>query len=193
VRVTGSAANGLSAGVPLIQFKSNSITPLTVTTNSATQRQTYGHALFTAKANVQDVTNPSAPASIDGNGTIQVLMDDDGQPGSVTDGHHVPAIAVHRDLQLQRRGRGRVICLFERYHCPRTAELPPDHPGPEQPRDREQRPRCGDGAEVTNALEDIWADARRASEVIAALRCRSSAIPAIVLPLPCSTRSWKRW
>lgn len=41
-----------------------------------------GIADFTAKANIQDVTNPLAPISIDGNASLQVTITDNGEPGS---------------------------------------------------------------------------------------------------------------
>jgi hypothetical protein len=39
-------------------------------------------ATFNGKASIQDVTNPLAPVSIDGNATLQVTMTDKGEPGS---------------------------------------------------------------------------------------------------------------
>ena len=41
-----------------------------------------GKATFTGKAVIRDVTDPNNPISIDGNATIQVTMDDNGEPGS---------------------------------------------------------------------------------------------------------------
>ena len=38
-------------------------------------------ATFNGKANIQDITNPLAPISIDGNATLQVTMTDNGEPG----------------------------------------------------------------------------------------------------------------
>jgi len=60
------------------QIKGNSMTsltthPLTITT---------GTANFNGKANIQEITNPLAPISIDGNATLQVTMTDNGEPGS---------------------------------------------------------------------------------------------------------------
>jgi hypothetical protein len=39
-------------------------------------------ANFNAKANIQDITNPVSPISIDGNATLQVSMTDRGEPGA---------------------------------------------------------------------------------------------------------------
>src|SRR5439155_2204016 len=39
-------------------------------------------ANFNAKANIQDITNPASPISIDGNAALQVSMTDRGEPGS---------------------------------------------------------------------------------------------------------------
>jgi hypothetical protein len=38
-------------------------------------------ATYNGKANIQDITNPLAPISIDGNGTLQVKLTDIGEPG----------------------------------------------------------------------------------------------------------------
>ncbi len=40
-----------------------------------------GTAIFNGKANIQDITNPLAPISIDGNASLQVTMTDKGEPG----------------------------------------------------------------------------------------------------------------
>src|SRR5262249_48231457 len=58
----------------LYQFKSNSLTSLTVP--DATD------ATFVGKANVVDITNPNSPISIDGNATMTVSMYDGGEPGT---------------------------------------------------------------------------------------------------------------
>jgi hypothetical protein len=42
----------------------------------------YGVADFRAKANLTDVTDPSAPVSLGGNLTLQITMTDKGEPGS---------------------------------------------------------------------------------------------------------------
>jgi len=57
------------------QIKGNAITSLS--TNPAT-----GTATFNGKANIQDVTDPLSPISIDGNATLQVTMTDRGEPGN---------------------------------------------------------------------------------------------------------------
>jgi hypothetical protein len=55
------------------QVKGNVLSSLAVTGNKAT---------FTGKANIKDITNPAAPISIDGNATIELVMTDNGDPGS---------------------------------------------------------------------------------------------------------------
>lgn len=62
------------------QIKGNAMTSLTtkVSTNPATTPST---ATFNGKANIQDITNPLAPLSVDGNATLQVVMSDRGEPG----------------------------------------------------------------------------------------------------------------
>jgi VCBS repeat-containing protein len=55
------------------QIKANVMTSLSVSSNRAT---------FNGKANIQDITDPLAPLSIDGNGTLQVKITDNGEPGS---------------------------------------------------------------------------------------------------------------
>ena len=40
------------------------------------------NATFNSKASIQDITNPLAPVSIDGNATLQVTMTDEGSPGT---------------------------------------------------------------------------------------------------------------
>ena len=62
------------AGPRVYQIKTTALENLTV--NSVT-----GQATFTAKANIRDVTDPLIPISIDGNGTLRVSMDDNGEPG----------------------------------------------------------------------------------------------------------------
>jgi len=57
------------------QIKGNAMTSLS--TNPAA-----GTATFNGKANIQDVTNPLNPVSIDGNATLQVTMTDRGEPGA---------------------------------------------------------------------------------------------------------------
>jgi MBG domain (YGX type) len=60
------------------QIKGNSMTSLT--TQPATS--TTGTATFNGKANIQDITDPLHPISIDGNATLQVTITDNGEPGS---------------------------------------------------------------------------------------------------------------
>ena len=58
------------------QIKGNSMTSL------ATQPNTSGGtATFNGKASIQDITNPLAPVSVDGNATLQVKITDRGEPG----------------------------------------------------------------------------------------------------------------
>src|SRR5439155_1038632 len=67
-------------GGRVYQIKGNAMTSLTVNTaiSSAHPNPT---AVFNGKANIQDITNPLAPISIDGNATLQVTMTDRGEPG----------------------------------------------------------------------------------------------------------------
>jgi hypothetical protein len=58
------------------QIKGNAMTSLA--TNPAT-----GVATFNGMANIQDVTDPLNPISIDGNATLQVTMTDRGEPGNM--------------------------------------------------------------------------------------------------------------
>jgi hypothetical protein len=57
------------------QVKGNVMTSLAVNASTKT-------ATFNGKANIQDITNPLAPLSVDGNATLQVTMTDAGEPGS---------------------------------------------------------------------------------------------------------------
>jgi len=62
-------------GLHVYQIKGNVMTSLAVQPGPGT-------ATFNGKANIQDITNPLAPVSVDGNATLQVTMDDNGEPGS---------------------------------------------------------------------------------------------------------------
>jgi hypothetical protein len=53
------------------QIKGNALTQLSVNTAKGT-------ATFNGKANIQDITDPAAPVSVDGNATLQVTMTDKG-------------------------------------------------------------------------------------------------------------------
>jgi hypothetical protein len=67
------------------QIKGNSMTSLAtqVCTPSGCPTSTSpSTATFNGKASIQDITNPLAPISIDGNATLQVTMTDKGEPGS---------------------------------------------------------------------------------------------------------------
>jgi hypothetical protein len=62
-------------GLHVYQVKGNVMTSLAVQVGSGT-------ATFNGKASIQDVTNPLAPIPVDGNASLQVTMDDNGEPGS---------------------------------------------------------------------------------------------------------------
>jgi hypothetical protein len=62
-------------GLHVYQIKGNVMTSLAVQPGSGT-------ATFNGKANIQDVTNPLAPISVEGNATLQVTLHDNGEPGS---------------------------------------------------------------------------------------------------------------
>jgi VCBS repeat-containing protein len=67
------------------QIKGNVMTSLSVnpSTGCATATATKPcTAVFTGKANIQDITNPLAPVSVDGNGSLKVTMTDRGEPGT---------------------------------------------------------------------------------------------------------------
>jgi hypothetical protein len=64
-------------GGRVYQIKGNSMTSLAVQPSAAG-----GTATFNGKANIQDVTDPLNPLSIDGNASLQVTMTDNGEPGS---------------------------------------------------------------------------------------------------------------
>ncbi|MGH8992936.1 MAG: MBG domain-containing protein [Acidimicrobiia bacterium] len=59
----------------VIQFKGNSPTSISVDVKN-------GKAVLQAKANVQDITVPTAPVSIDGNASLTLTMTDKGEPGT---------------------------------------------------------------------------------------------------------------
>jgi len=62
------------------QIKGNAMTSLA--TQAPTPPATLPWmATFNGKANIQDITNPLLPISIDGNATLQVTMTDKGEPG----------------------------------------------------------------------------------------------------------------
>jgi hypothetical protein len=76
--VKGNINTIIRNGGHTYQVKGNAMTSLT--THPITS--TTGTASFNGKANIQDITNPLAPISIDGNATLQVNMTDNGEPGS---------------------------------------------------------------------------------------------------------------
>jgi hypothetical protein len=63
-------------GGRVYQIKGNAMTSLAVQANGNPRTAT-----FNGKANITDITNPLAPISIDGNGSLQVVMSDRGEPG----------------------------------------------------------------------------------------------------------------
>ena len=65
--------------VHVYQIKGNAMTSLALTYATAS---TPGKATFNGKANIQDITDPLAPISVDGNATLQVTMTDMGEPGN---------------------------------------------------------------------------------------------------------------
>ncbi len=64
-----------SDGLHVYQIKGNVMTSLAVQPGPGT-------ATFNGKASIQDVTNPLAPIPVEGNATLQVTMDDNGEPGA---------------------------------------------------------------------------------------------------------------
>jgi hypothetical protein len=66
-------------GGNVYQIKGNAMTSLVAKVGTAS---TPGTANFEGKANIQDITNPLAPVSVDGNATLRVTMTDAGEPGS---------------------------------------------------------------------------------------------------------------
>jgi hypothetical protein len=61
--------------VHVYQIKVNAMTSLVADSAS-------GAATFNGKANIQDITNPLVPVSVDGNATLQVMMTDEGESGA---------------------------------------------------------------------------------------------------------------
>ncbi|HET7080933.1 MAG TPA: hypothetical protein VFM49_26170 [Chloroflexia bacterium] len=71
----GSANIVVRSGGRVYQIKSNSLTSITV--NPVT-----GQATFNAKANIQDITDPQNPVTVEGNASLQLTMTDRGEPGA---------------------------------------------------------------------------------------------------------------
>ena len=63
-------------GGRIYQIKGNAMTSLAVQANANPRTAT-----FNGKANITDITDPLAPFSVDGNGSLQVVMTDRGEPG----------------------------------------------------------------------------------------------------------------
>jgi hypothetical protein len=70
--------------VHVYQIKGNVMTSLTVSPKSCPNATPTSPctAVFNGKASIQDITDPLAPVSIDGNATLQVTMTDRGEPGN---------------------------------------------------------------------------------------------------------------
>ncbi|MCA1592087.1 MAG: MBG domain-containing protein, partial [Acidobacteria bacterium] len=71
-------------GVHVYQVKGNAMTQLTTNTIISTTHP-YPTATFNGKASIQDITNPLATVSVDGNATLQVTMTDMGNPSGDKD------------------------------------------------------------------------------------------------------------
>ena len=65
------------------QIKGNAMTSLATQPVANPSPATPATATFNGKANIQDITDPLNPISIDGNATLQVTMTDKGEPGTV--------------------------------------------------------------------------------------------------------------
>ena len=65
----------------LLQIKSNALSSLVVVPFDESNPSS-GTAEFFGKANIQDVTDPDNPISIEGNATSHMVMKDNGEPGS---------------------------------------------------------------------------------------------------------------
>jgi hypothetical protein len=63
-------------GLHVYQIKGNVFSSLAVSSAGTSKK-----ANFEGKANIQDITNPLSPVSVDGNSTLQVKMTDNGEPG----------------------------------------------------------------------------------------------------------------
>src|SRR6185436_5006725 len=71
-------------GLHVYQVKGNAMTSLSVTpSGSSASPSTPFSAVFNGKANIQDITDPLNIIAIDGNATLQVSMDDKGEPGNL--------------------------------------------------------------------------------------------------------------
>ncbi len=71
-------------GGRVYQIKSNAITSLNTKTGTCSTT-TPCTGTFNGKASIQDVTNPASPISVDGNGSMQISVNDRGEPGSSDD------------------------------------------------------------------------------------------------------------
>jgi hypothetical protein len=70
-----------SDGLHVYQVKGNQMNSLSVNSTKSNSHP-YPTAVFTGKASIQDITDPSLPVSVDGNATLLVSMTDAGEPGS---------------------------------------------------------------------------------------------------------------
>jgi uncharacterized repeat protein (TIGR01451 family) len=76
-RLQGNAQVITRSGGRVYKIKSNVLSSLGVSTTNVG-----GKANFNGKASIQDVTDPLAPISIDGNASLQITLTDNGEPGS---------------------------------------------------------------------------------------------------------------
>lgn len=85
--VKGQMNTIVRRGGRVYQIKGNAMTSLSTKAcaTGAASATCPGTSVFNGKANIQDITNPLAPISIDGNASLQVAMTDRGEPGSNND------------------------------------------------------------------------------------------------------------
>ena len=65
-----------AGGLRVYQANANAMTSLAVDPVT-------GAAVFDSKVDIQDITNPLAAVSVDGNATLQVTLTDRGEPGNL--------------------------------------------------------------------------------------------------------------
>jgi len=69
-------------GGRVYQIKSNAISSIGTQIQTTCSATTPCLGTFSGKANIQDITNPLAPISIDGGASLQITLTDKGEPGS---------------------------------------------------------------------------------------------------------------
>ncbi len=70
-------------GMHVYQIKGNRMTSLSTNKpNGGPSSGTPWEATYNGKANIQDITDPDNPVSVDGNATLQVKLTDKDEPGS---------------------------------------------------------------------------------------------------------------